>query len=232
MSIQRILTADGSHTLWNEHLNAYYHSVNGALQESQHIYINLGLKEAMARHLTTTPHVEELRPLRIFEMGFGTGLNALLTWLEAENAQIPIQYTAVEAYPLAEEQVAALNYDGLLATNRFLQLHRAPWETKQVLSPYFTLEKHRSPLQRYTTDLRFDAIYYDAFAPSAQAELWEREIFEQLAGMLSRGGNLTTYCSKSYVQRNLRAAGFTVQKHPGPRRKREVLRAVLTAPVA
>ncbi|AEI48942.1 tRNA (5-methylaminomethyl-2-thiouridine)(34)-methyltransferase MnmD [Runella slithyformis] len=229
MSIQRILTADGSHTLWNEELNAYYHSVNGALQESQLIYIELGLKEAMARR-TTMASNEEQTPLRIFEMGFGTGLNALLTWLEAEKAQIPIHYTAVEAYPLAEEQAAALNYDGLLATNRLLQLHRAPWETKQVFFPYFTFEKHLSTLQEYTTECQFDAIYYDAFAPSAQAELWEREIFEQLAGMLRPGGNLTTYCSKSYVQRNLKAAGFTVQKHPGPRGKREVLRAVMTEP--
>lgn len=231
MSIQRILTADGSHTLWNQTLNAYYHSVNGALQESQLIYIELGLKEAMERRRTTVARKEEQPPLLIFEMGFGTGLNALLTWLEAEKARMPIHYMVVEPYPLAEEQVAELNYDGLLETNRLLQLHRVPWEKKEVLSPYFTLEKHLSTLQNYTTDLRFDAIYYDAFAPSAQAELWEREIFEQLAGMLAPGGNLTTYCSKSYVQRNLRAAGFMVQKHPGPKWKREVLRAVLTAPV-
>lgn len=230
MSIQRILTADGSHTLWNEALNVYYHSVNGALQESQHIYIDLGLKEALHRRRETMNGLKS--PLSVFEMGFGTGLNALLTWLEAEAARVPIHYTAVEAYPLAEEQVAALNYDGLLETNRLLQLHRAAWGQKELLSPFFTLEKHRSALQHFKTEQRFDAVYYDAFAPAAQAELWETDIFEQLAGMLIPGGNLTTYCSKSYVQRNLRAAGFTVQKHPGPRGKREVLRAVLTAVVA
>ncbi len=227
MSLQRIVTADGSHTLWNDTLNAYYHSVNGALQESQCIYIDLGLKEAIKRRRLSRTDGEEQAPLSIFEMGLGTGLNALLTWLEAEKAQIPIHYVAVEAYPLAEEQVTALNYDGLLETNRLLQIHEAAWEQPLQLSPYFTLEKHLSTLQNFNTALRFNAIYYDAFAPSAQAELWEREIFDQLAGMLAPEGNLTTYCSKSYVQHNLRAAGFTVEKHPGPKWKREVLRAVL-----
>lgn len=226
MSIQRIVTADGSHTLWNDALNAYYHSVNGALQESQCIYIDLGLKYALTSSRLSLSG-EEQPPLNIFEMGFGTGLNALLTWLEAEKAQIPIHYVAVEAYPLAEEQVTALNYDGLLETNRLLQLHEAAWEKPVQLSPYFTLEKRRIRLQDFETSLRFDAIYYDAFAPSAQAELWERDIFEQLASLLKPNGSLTTYCSKSYVQRNLRAAGFTVEKHPGPKWKREVLRAVL-----
>jgi tRNA U34 5-methylaminomethyl-2-thiouridine-forming methyltransferase MnmC len=102
MSIQRIVTADGSHTLWNDTLNAYYHSVNGALQESQCIYIELGLKKAMECRRTLMSGGEEQPPLCIFEMGFGTGLNALLTWLEAEKAKIPIYYVAVEAYPLAE----------------------------------------------------------------------------------------------------------------------------------
>jgi tRNA U34 5-methylaminomethyl-2-thiouridine-forming methyltransferase MnmC len=227
MSIQRIVTADGSHTLWNDTLNAYYHSVNGALQESQCIYIELGLKKAMECRRTLMSGGEEQPPLCIFEMGFGTGLNALLTWLEAEKAKIPIYYVAVEAYPLAEEQVTALNYDGLLETNRLLKLHEAAWEKPVQLSPHFTLEKRRIRLQDFETILRFDAIYYDAFAPSAQPELWEREVFEQLASLLKPNGSLTTYCSKSYVQRNLRAAGFTVEKHPGPKWKREVLRAVL-----
>ncbi|MCP1385545.1 tRNA (5-methylaminomethyl-2-thiouridine)(34)-methyltransferase MnmD [Runella salmonicolor] len=223
MSIQRILTSDGSHTLWNETLNAYYHSVNGALQESQSIYIDLGLKEAI-RHYRLSPF---FAPLTVFEMGFGTGLNALLTWLEAEKAQVPVRYVTVEAHPLAEELVSGLNYDGLLETHRLLQLHEAVWEQPVQFSPYFTLEKHRTKLQDFETTLQFDAIYYDAFAPSAQPELWEREVFEQLAALLRPNGNLTTYCSKSYVQRNLRAAGFTVEKHPGPKWKREVLRAIL-----
>jgi len=223
MSIQRILTSDGSYTLWNQTLNAYYHSVNGALQESQSIYIDLGLKEAI-RHYWLSPI---LAPLTVFEMGFGTGLNALLTWLEAEKAQVPVYYVTVEAHPLAEEQVAGLNYDGLLETHRLLQLHDAVWERPVQLSPYFTLEKRQAKLQDFETNLQFDAIYYDAFAPSAQPELWEVEVFEQLASLLKPNGNLTTYCSKSYVQRNLRAAGFTVEKHPGPKWKREVLRAIL-----
>ncbi|WP_428655863.1 tRNA (5-methylaminomethyl-2-thiouridine)(34)-methyltransferase MnmD [Runella sp.] len=226
MSIQRILTSDGSHTLWNETLNVYYHSVNGALQESQLIYIDLGLKEAIERYRSVAQS-KAPASISVFEMGFGTGLNALLTWLEADKARIPVQYVTVEAYPLGEEQVAELNYDNLLETSRLSALHQAAWAIETELSPYFTIEKYRTTLQNFKTELRFDAIYYDAFAPSAQAELWEQEIFGKLANLLKPGGNLTTYCSKSYVQRNLRAAGFTVEKHPGPRGKREVLRAVL-----
>ncbi len=223
MSIERILTSDGSHTLWNQTLNAYYHSVNGALQESQSIYINLGLKEAIRRYRLSPISAS----LAVFEMGFGTGLNALLTWLEADTAQVPVYYVTIEAHPLAEEQVAGLNYDGLLETHRLGQLHSAHWEQPVQLSSYFTLEKRHTKLQDFETALQFDAIYYDAFAPSAQPELWELEVFEQLASLLKPNGNLTTYCSKSYVQRNLRTAGFTVEKHPGPKWKREVLRAIL-----
>lgn len=222
MNIQFFLTADGSHTLFNETLNAYYHSIHGALEESQHIFINLGLREAINGYLSN----RNIDVLTVFEMGFGTGLNALLTWREAEKMQVPIYYVAVEAYPITEEEGLQLNYDTLFQTDQLSTLHHVSWGEPSRLSPYFTIEKQLSTLQDFATPTRFDAIYYDAFAPSAQPELWTQEIFEKLATWLKTGGNLTTYCSKGYVKRNLKAAGFTVQKHPGPGYKREVLRAI------
>lgn len=228
MNTRFFLTADGSHTLFNETLNAHYHSVHGALQESRHIFIDLGFKAAMRLRSATEAGQQfgSLLPLFVFEMGFGTGLNALLTLREAEKAQIPVHYVAVEAYPVSVEESLHLNYDNLFQTDQTAFLHRAAWGKPVVVSPYFTLEKHRTTLQEYGTDYRFDAVYYDAFAPDAQPELWTQEIFQKMALWLNSSGNLTTYCSKGYVQRHLKAAGFTVEKHPGPGHKREVLRAI------
>jgi tRNA U34 5-methylaminomethyl-2-thiouridine-forming methyltransferase MnmC len=228
MDTRFFLTADGSHTLFNETLNAYYHSIHGALEESQHIFINLGLREVLNRYLATdsSENPDTKQGVTVFEMGFGTGLNAFLTWREAEKKQVPIQYVTVEAYPITEEKGEGLNYNELFQTNQLTTLHRAPWGEPIPLSPYFTIEKQLSALQDFDPKFRFDAIYYDAFAPAAQPELWTPEIFEKLARWLKTGGNLTTYCTKGYVKRNLKSAGFTVQKHPGPGYKREVLRAI------
>lgn len=222
MTTQLVLTRDGSHTLHNEALNVYYHSINGALQESVHIFINLGLKEIIRQRRETKSEA----PIFLFEMGFGTGLNALLTWLEAEKNCIPVHYVTIEAFPIAPEQALLLNYDGLLNTQQLSQLHHSPWGKTTELSPYFWLEKHKATLQKFETSHSFDAIYYDAFAPTAQPELWTEGIFQKLAGLLKVGGNLTTYCSKSYVQNNLKSAGLVIEKHPGPKYKREVIRAV------
>lgn len=222
MPTQLVLTRDGSHTLHNEALQVYYHSINGALQESLHIYINLGLKEIIRQRRETNSEA----PIHLFEMGFGTGLNASLTWLEADKNRLPVHYVTIDAFPIAPEQALLLNYDGLLNTQQLSQLHHAPWGETTELSPYFRLEKHQIPLQEFETSHQFDAIYYDAFAPTAQPELWTEDIFRKLAGWLNVGGNLTTYCSKSYIQRNIKAASLRIEKHPGPKYKREVIRAI------
>lgn len=182
------------------------------------MFIELGLQAAFERFANV--------PLRVFEMGFGTGLNALLTAREAERHGRPVAYTGVEAYPLPPEESQKLNFDVALGTTFLNALHASPWHETVNISPFFTLNKQQTSLQNWQTNERFHLVYYDAFAPSAQPELWEPEIFQRLACFLLPGGLLTTYCSKSYVQRNLRAAGFTVEKHPGPARKREVLRAI------
>ena len=216
--IRLMVTADGSHTAINQALDKTYHSIHGAYQESQRVYIELGLLAAFEKFPTSELH--------IFEMGFGTGLNALLTVREATLHKRPIVYTAVDAYPMLEEDARQLNFDELLETNYLAQLHESPWNELIEINPYFTLTKIDSRLQDFQTTDRFHLIYYDAFAPTAQPELWEPEIFAQMAHLLLSGGMLTTYCSRSYVQRNLRAAGLTVEKHNGPMHKRDILRAV------
>ncbi|MBD2756443.1 tRNA (5-methylaminomethyl-2-thiouridine)(34)-methyltransferase MnmD [Spirosoma validum] len=216
--VRLMITADGSHTAINQILDKTYHSVHGAYQESQRVYIELGLFAAF--------EMFDDQELCIFEMGFGTGLNALLTAREAERHKRRINYVAIEAYPLPSDEARLLNYDDLFGTNYLPSLHESPWNEPVDLTTYIRLTKLEEQLQNLQTSSRFHLIYYDAFAPTAQPELWEPEIFEQLANLLLPGGILTTYCSRSYVQRNMRAAGLTVEKHPGPLHKRDILRAV------
>ncbi len=212
-----MLTADGSHSVYNQELGKHYHSIFGAVQESEWVYIDLGLEAALTRFTGE---------LHIFEMGFGTGLNALLTARIALARARRINYTAVEAYPLTLEEARQLNYDQLLTTHFLPAMHESPWEQPVEIHPYFTLTKRSGTLQDLQLSGQFHLIYYDAFAPTAQPELWTEAIFSKLAQDMPSGGLLTTYSSKSIVQRALRAAGFTVEKHPGPFRKREILRAV------
>lgn len=217
-AISLILTKDGSHTVVDQTFGVPYHSVYGAVQESQWVFIELGLLAALERFPD--------EPLRIFEMGFGTGLNALLTAREAESRRRRVYYTTVETCPIPTEIARYLNYDERLGTAYLPHLHESPWNEPVAIHPFFTLVKYEGKLQDLQLNDRVHLIYYDAFAPSAQPELWEPGIFGQLAEFLLPGGMLTTYCSKSYVQRNLQTADLTVEKHPGPAHKREVLRAV------
>jgi tRNA U34 5-methylaminomethyl-2-thiouridine-forming methyltransferase MnmC len=214
-----IQTADGSHTVSIPDMNVTYHSVHGAIQESKHVFIEAGLYFASGRLV---------RPDKwyIFEMGFGTGLNAFLTAIWAEQNRQPIHYTAVETSPMFLEEAAKLNYSHTLGHEAlFQQLHRRNWNDEVVISDFFTLEKRRTSLLDFSTDKPFDLVYFDAFAPSAQPELWTKEVFEKLYAMLLPGGVLVTYCSKGDVKRAMKAAGFVIKKLPGPPGKREMLRA-------
>ncbi len=217
-NVRLVLTDDGSHSVYNEDIGQHYHSIFGAHQESQRVFIELGLAYAF------TQFKEDLH---VFEMGFGTGLNALLTANEALKHQRRVVYTTVESLPLPLEAAHRLNFDELLGTYWLKALHDTPWEQRTPVNEWLTLSKHRSQIQDFQTDARFHLVYYDAFAPEGQPELWTEEIFQKMASMMLPGGVLTTYCSKSAVQRNLKSAGFTVEKHIGPARKREVLRAIL-----
>lgn len=230
-----VTTADGSHTLVSDRFGQSYHSVHGALAESRRVFLELGF-EFLAETKTE---------ISVLEMGFGTGLNALLTWLEADRRGLPVRYVTLEAYPISPADVAALNYDEVLQTDRLRQLHQAPWGEDVPLGEYFTLRTegmaledflHRpipsegfKPFARDGTmeEENYDLVYFDAFSPDTQPELWTAEVFTKIAKKMPRGGVLTTYSAKGSVRRALQAAGFRVEKHPGPPGKREVVRAVM-----
>lgn len=215
MELER--TADGSYTLYVPELDEHYHSVKGALTESQHIFIEMGLKHSSAPE----PH--------ILEIGLGTGLNAFLTLLAAEEMQRKVHYTGIERYPLAEETLRQLDYPGIIGKKHeedYYAIHQAPWEKETNLSPWFTLHKIEGDFTRHTFQKGYDIIYFDAFAPEKQPEMWEQSLFNILYNVLNEGGILTTYCAKGVVRRMLQTAGFTVERLPGPPGgKREILRA-------
>lgn len=215
--IQIEQTADGSQTLFVPELNEHYHSVKGALTESEHIFIQMGLKHSSVE----APHV--------LEIGFGTGLNAFLTLLTADTDQRNIHYTTLERYPVTPALIEQLTYPELICPERkddFQALHQAAWNTDVQLTPYFTLHKVETDFTSYTFPATYDVIYFDAFAPEKQPEMWTQSLFDTLCQQLNPQGILTTYCAKGTVRRMLQAAGFMVERLPGPPGgKREILRA-------
>jgi tRNA U34 5-methylaminomethyl-2-thiouridine-forming methyltransferase MnmC len=229
-----VITKDGSHTISIPEMNVTYHSIHGAIQESMHVFIEAGLKAIRPLSVVSNSgqrdHVGEVR---IFEMGFGTGLNALLTLIESEEAKQSTYYYSVELFPLNNEEVSQLNYcnelhrPGLQPV--FEQLHACEWEKDIRITDHFTIHKINADLITLSTDQHFNLIYYDAFAPGAQPELWTTVVFEKLYNLLMPGGILVTYCSKSDVQRAMKAAGFSIEKIPGPMGKREMIRAIKPA---
>ena len=211
-----VKTQDGSHTLFSERADEHYHSLFGAVQESEHIFIRAGLEGYRK------PEEE----LRVLEIGFGTGLNALLTRMWAEKKRQKVRYLGVEAFPLEEDTVAKLNYAGLLGFSEdiFLKFHRA---TKQLeVAPFFTIRLlHKRFQDFFPENQTFDVVFFDAFSPESQPEMWTEEGFAKLFHALSDGGVLVTYSCKGTVKRALKAAGFRIEKLPGPPGKREFLRA-------
>lgn len=211
-------TEDGSHTLFVPELSEHYHSTHGAIQESMHVFINAGLHY----------FPPAASPINILEIGFGTGLNALLTILHSKNREV--FYTAIEAFPVENSMVKKLNYPALInaedAESSFDTIHTMPWNTKVRMNEYFTLEKLHAKIQDVVliTDF-YDLVYFDAFAPDVQAELWTASIFEKIFSSLEKGGVVLTYSSKGIVKQNLRNAGFVVERLPGPPGKRHMVRA-------
>ncbi len=220
---QLILTNDQSHSVLSERFQVTYHSVFGAIQESRHIFIHAALDEVLFDHDV----------IHVLEIGLGTGLNPLLTLLAADKAKRKVVYTAIEAYPLELELAKQLNYAELLdAPDDVLQkIHSCDWDTFHDLSENFSFRKIQTKLEDWTPDMMFDAIYFDAFSPDVQPELWTVEIFEKLFASLNPLGVLTTYSVKGVVKRALKTAGFLVEKLPGPPGKREMTRGKKEASV-
>ena len=229
INYQIIKTDDGSDTLFCKDLNQHYHSTFGAVSESMHIFINAGFFHFLetARAMKT----EEPVQIRILEVGFGTGLNALLTLQAAENHGINVHYTGIEAFPLEESCWRSLNYPSLAVSSDFKhifsKIHLADWNKPEIISRNFTLQKIHNKLEEFfPMEGAFDLIYFDAFSPDAQPELWTGQIFSNLSRSLSPGGMLVTYSVKGTVVRALRSCGFLTEKLPGPPGKRHILRAV------
>ncbi|NDW13318.1 SAM-dependent methyltransferase [Bacteroides sp. 214] len=206
-------TEDGSATLFVPELDEHYHSVKGARTESQHVFVEMGMKTCKEECVT------------VLEVGFGTGLNAYLTLLEAEKLGKNVCYVGLELYPVERDTLAALNY----AKDEYWEkIHSAKWGIPQFITDDFILAKLNVDLLTYKPldDMRFAVIYYDAFSPEKQPELWTQAVFDRLYNVLFDDGVLTTYCAKGEVRRMLQQAGFTVERLPGPPGgKREILRA-------
>lgn len=214
-------TADGSYTLFVPELDEHYHSVKGALTESEHIFINMGLKYSKIK----SPH--------ILEIGFGTGLNAFLTSLEAKRENRNIFYTTIEKYPLDMETIRLLDYPKTIEPSEselFYSIHSAEWNSPQRITNNFTIEKIEDDFTKYKFSDNYDIIYFDAFAPEKQPEMWSQPLFDYLYNILNDNGILTTYCAKGVVRRMMKEAGFKVERLPGPPGgKREILRGTKTA---
>ena len=219
MKREIFLTADGSKTIFIPELNECYHSKNGALAESMHIFINAAYRYA----------AENKKSLNILEIGFGTGLNALLTLIETLKDKCVVNYLGIEPYRIGKQQLEELDYPELTgipgANIYFQELHKT--SSVNPVTEHFTLTVSEEKIEDITLQKSFfDLVYYDAFAPDVQPELWRSEIFDKIAASMKKNGVLVTYSCKGDVKRALKAAGFSIEKLPGPPGKREFLRAV------
>ena len=211
-------TADLSNTIYLRELDETFHSTNGALQESIHVFIRAGLNEIIKRK----------KKITIFEMGYGTGLNAILTFIESTINNIEVSYTSIEAYPLEKKLMDELDFKNLIEIEFhpfFDKIQESKWNETCSINDIFSLEKIHTKFEDYDLDSTFDLVYFDAFAPDKQPELWTEEIFKRIFDNMNEGGIIVTYSAKGEVRRCMQRAGFTVERLPGPIGKREMLRA-------
>jgi tRNA U34 5-methylaminomethyl-2-thiouridine-forming methyltransferase MnmC len=211
------LTADGSPTLYVPELDETYHSMHGSVQEAKHVFIENGL------HFVTA----QSKQVNILEVGFGTGLNALLTAQYAKENAINVNYVGLEAYPVEEKIWKAIKYlDGPDAQEFYSRMMGLPFAETEVYDAFFRICKMAFSIQEWATTEKFDLIYYDAFGPKAQPEMWELVIFEKLYALLNTGGTLVTYCAQGQFKRHLKSLGMRVEGLPGPPGKREMTRGI------
>ena len=219
MKREILITSDGSTTIHLPDWDEQYHSKHGAIQEAYHVFLRAGLDTVMVN----------TRKLAILEIGFGTGLNAFITFLEGRKEKLEIEYVGVEAYPVAASEVLKLNYvEELKATadqHLFDKMHEISWEEQQGISEVFKLTKRKQFFQDITDKAAFDLIYFDAFGAKNQPELWTAPIFLKMYEAIRENGVLVTYCAKGSARRAMQAVGFSVERIPGPPGKREMLRA-------
>lgn len=219
MKREVIETEDGSKTIFIAEMDENYHSGHGALQEAMHVFIKNGLI-----------HFKENKEINVFEVGFGTGLNALLTMVEADNNNQTIRYTGIEAFPVEMELIDQLGYEDLTGQQfkkPFFKMHTSQWDELQQLTDHFTFKKILSKIQDFEPEKStVDIVYFDAFGPQVQGEMWSLDILEKMYTLLKPGGILVTYCAKGQFKRDLKSLGFEVEGLPGPPGKREMTRAL------
>ena len=210
------LTADGSKTLYLPHLDETYHSSHGAIQEAVHVFIEHGL----------TYVSQKTESITVFEMGFGTGLNALLTAQWAQKHQRMIHYIGIEHYPIEEDlwrQMEFVQVESEIAL--YAKIMSSEWGKFQEINPFFELKKIEQTVHDLDLNEKVDLIYFDAFGPKVQAEMWDLPVLKKMHGMLNPGGVFVTYCAQGQMKRNLKSLGFTLEVLPGPPGKREMTRA-------
>lgn len=199
-------------------LDEHYHSIHGAIQESMHVFINNGIRTLFKS------------PIKVMEVGFGTGLNALLTSVWSINENIDVHYIGIESLPVEKKLNISLNYSqeigGYHTKTYFDKIISSNWHIETRIHSCFTLNKIESRIQEYQTDLKFDVIYFDAFGPDAQGELWEFDVLKRIYELLGNNGILVTYCAKGQLKRDLKELGFKVESLPGPPGKRQMTRAI------
>jgi tRNA U34 5-methylaminomethyl-2-thiouridine-forming methyltransferase MnmC len=214
-----VITKDGSHTVYDPVTHSHFHSIHGAITESKHVFIKHGFETV----------IKSGSVLRIFEMGFGTGLNAYLSLLTIQNRGLIVYYDSIETKPLELELISSLNYAELLSGKKedinFRHLHNCEWNKQIEINREFFLHKYLISWDSFRHFKPYDLIYFDAFDPVCQPELWNEESCTKLFNMMAPNAVLCTYCAKGIVRRNLIAAGFIVEKLPGPPGKREMTRA-------
>ncbi len=221
--LKLIATADGSHSLYAPAFGDTYHSEHGAIREAEHVYIRAGLARWHEQKGASTR-------ISLLELGFGTGLNALLSLRYAARYGLHLHYVALEAHPISPSLAGLLNYSALLSLTKdeqalFEAMHLAGWNDPVRLSPNFILEKRLQTFETLSDRAAFDLVYYDAFGPKSQPHLWGEEMVKRVHRALRPGGLMTTFCAQGAFRRNLQAVGFQVERLPGPPGKREMLRA-------
>jgi tRNA U34 5-methylaminomethyl-2-thiouridine-forming methyltransferase MnmC len=215
MTNKLVITNDGSHSIFNPEVNETYHSKHGAIVEAEYVFIKNGLL------------AENKKEFNILEVGFGTGLNALLTAQKAKQKKITINYHGIELYPVKKDSYSQLNFTELIGEekSKLLQIHECKWEKENIINDFFKLTKNEIALENYTSRTKFDIIYFDAFSPEKQPELWTAIIFQNMYNLLNEDGFLVTYCAKGVVKRTMKAVGFEIIVLDGPPGKRQMTRA-------
>jgi tRNA U34 5-methylaminomethyl-2-thiouridine-forming methyltransferase MnmC len=218
MQPQLLFTSDHSHTLYHPVLDETYHSRSGAIGESQYVYIASGLDFV----------AQKQDSIHLFEFGFGTGLNALLSWIYAEKQHKNVLYETIEKYPLDPSLSSQLNYGHELNEQEKMEkLGQIPWNVAFSVSPHFTIQKHHLDIFEFEFPAAaYDLVYFDAFAPSKQSEVWAKDLLEKIHSSLKPGGTLITYCSQGQFKRHLKEVGFELSQLPGPFKKKEITRAL------